>query len=127
MLSTGKGVLQILATHHSSLFELLGKTSGRNVDKYTELANRGVPVKEYAGQHVLADCIGVISLRIVSLSSGEESNLEKGATAAAADNPSFYFPAGDHDVVICAVEEFETFNANIEPLYTGQLRKEGRM
>jgi flavin reductase (DIM6/NTAB) family NADH-FMN oxidoreductase RutF len=126
MLATGKGVLQILAAHHAPLFELLGKTSGKTVDKYAELASKGVPVKEFAGQHVIADCIGVISLRIVSFNpSGAGIDNEKDESG---DNKIDFFPAGDHDVVICAVEEFETFKGDdLEPLYTAQLRKEGYM
>jgi len=120
MLTTGCGVLQILALHHAPLFQLLGKTSGRDVDKYAELDRRGFPVKQFAAQRVLADCIGVMSLRIVSLS---ENKLE----SSGGSNTDTFFPAGDHDVVICAVEEFDTFDAFKEPLYTGQLRKEGYM
>jgi flavin reductase (DIM6/NTAB) family NADH-FMN oxidoreductase RutF len=125
MLKTGKGVLQILASHHAPLFELLGKTSGRNVDKYAELESRGVPIREFAGQRVIADCIGVMALRIVSLEdSKKEEEKESGLSGSKKD---FFFPAGDHDVVFCAVEEFETFNSDIQPLYTGQLRNEGYM
>ncbi|KAL4534178.1 hypothetical protein Ndes2526B_g06946 [Nannochloris sp. 'desiccata'] len=113
MLTTGKGVLQILGTRHAPLFQLLGKTSGRDVDKYAELDKRAISVKEFAGQRVIADCIGVMALRVVSFS---ENKVE---------TKTDFFPAGDHDVVICAVEEFETFNAYEEPLYTSQLRKEG--
>jgi len=119
MLTTGKGVLQILATHHAPLFQLLGKTSGRHVDKYAELERRGIPVKEFAGQRVIADCIGVMSLGIVPFF--PENKVKSGG------NTNSFFPAGDHDVVICAVEEFETFDASKEPLYTSQLRKEGYM
>lgn len=104
MLATGKGVLQILGTHHAPLFQLLGKQSGRDVDKFAELANRGVPTREFEGEMIISDCVGAMKLRIASSMS-----------------------AGDHDVVLCAVEEFETFNAHLEPLYTGQLRKEGWM
>ena len=33
MLATGEGALQILGTQHAALFQLLGKQSGRNIDK----------------------------------------------------------------------------------------------
>ena len=124
MLTTGKGVLQILATDHAPLFQLLGKTSGRNVDKYAELDNRGVPIKEFAGQKVIADCIGVMSLRVVSFSLGGDEFENKESEDQIRKDA---FPAGDHDVVICAVEKFETFYAEKEPRYTNQLRKEGYM
>ena len=105
MLKTKVGVLQILGQHHAPLFQLLGKQSGRTVDKFAEMERHGVPLRKWQGQKVLADCVGAMKLKISS-------------------EP---MPAGDHDVVICAVEEFETFHAEIDPLYTGYLRKEGYM
>ena len=105
MLATGEGVLQILGAQHAPLFQLLGKHSGRDVDKIAELHKRGIVTRKFAGQVIISDCVGAMKLKIAS-------------------EP---MPAGDHDVVLCSVEEFETFDANIEPLYTAQLRKEGYM
>jgi flavin reductase (DIM6/NTAB) family NADH-FMN oxidoreductase RutF len=44
MLATRSGVLQVLGEQHAALFDLLGRTSGRDVDKLRELAARGAQV-----------------------------------------------------------------------------------
>ena len=108
MLETGQGVLTILASHHAPLFHLLGKQSGRDVDKITELESKNVPIREFCGQLIIGDCIGAMKLKI-----SQQSQLP--------------LSAGDHDVVLCSVEEFETFDGDVEPLYTAFLRKEGYM
>ena len=110
MLATGEGVLQILGVQHAPLFSILGKTSGRNVDKHAEIVKSGFSLTEFCGQVILADCLGAMKLKIV--------------TDECYKAP---FVAGDHDVVICSVEEFETFHADMEPLYTGYLKKHGYM
>jgi len=46
--------LQILQEQHAELFQLLGKTSGRDVDKVAELQQLGVTVKQEYGLPVLA-------------------------------------------------------------------------
>ena len=107
--------MQILGTHHAPLFDLLGKQSGRSVDKLAELRQRGVPIEYYAGPTaekqgkkwaVLADCAGVMHLRVAS-------------------QPAH---AGDHDVVLCDVIDFATLRVDgVEPLYTGFLREKGFM
>lgn len=100
---TQYGVLQILSKKHEPLFHLLGKTSGRDVDKIQEIRDMDFPVTEKYGVPVLADCIGVMALK-----------------------PSSQFiDSGDHDVVICDVVHYETLQTDLEPLYTGDLRKAG--
>ncbi|KAI7839064.1 hypothetical protein COHA_007206 [Chlorella ohadii] len=81
MLATRTGVLQILGEQHAELFELLGRTSGRDVDKLAELARRGFGVSRRAadGVPLLDDSLGWMELRFTS----EPVN------------------HGDHDVVIC--------------------------
>lgn len=44
--------LQILGEQHAELFELLGRTSGRDVDKLAELARRGFGVSRRAADGV---------------------------------------------------------------------------
>lgn len=46
------------------MFELLGRTSGRAVDKLAELALRGVALDTRAGLPLLADCFGYMELRV---------------------------------------------------------------
>lgn len=103
MLSSGDGVLQVLAKEHSSLFQLLGKETGRHTDKLEELKRRGVPTITFWGTTVLTNAVGLVKLRIDS----EVKN------------------AGDHDVVICKVDAWETWRPPSDVLTTGDLRIEG--
>lgn len=48
---------QILQEHHAELFQLLGKTSGRDVDKIGELKKLGVQVVTEYGLPVLAGAL----------------------------------------------------------------------
>ncbi|KAL4419476.1 hypothetical protein ABPG77_008278 [Micractinium sp. CCAP 211/92] len=111
MLATRTGVLQILGEQHAPLFELLGRTSGRDVDKLAELARRGFPVsRRDDGIPLLDDTCGWMELRF------------------AADPVNY----GDHDVVTCEVTDWHTPAAGgsgeggaPQPLYTGHLRQLG--
>lgn len=103
MLATGRGLLQILGEQHADLFELLGRTSGRQVDKVRELAARGVALGTAAGLPLIADCFGYVELRIL----GEPTS------------------CGDHEVVICEVVSFETVSPGVRPLYTAHLKELG--
>lgn len=131
--------LQILDERHAPLLELLGRTSGRDVDKLAALAARFVPLLPQPqcsgdGAHppllLLGDSCGWMELRVV----GEP------------------VPSGDHDVVICEVTGWGTpqaaalqaaagaagkaaeqaasgaaalGGAPARPLYTGHLRQLG--
>ncbi|EFN59513.1 hypothetical protein CHLNCDRAFT_50078 [Chlorella variabilis] len=109
MLATRTGLLQVLGEQHAALFELLGRTSGRDVDKLAELAARGVPVtrRPADGIPLLDDSLGWMELRFAS-------------------EPVNY---GDHDVVICEVTDWHTPAAAgggaAQALYTGRLRELG--
>lgn len=109
MRATRTGVLQVLGEQHATLFELLGRTSGRQVDKLAALAERGVPVsrREKDGIPLLGDSCGWIELRFAA-------------------EPVNY---GDHDVVICEVTNWHTPAPGTPglgpPLYTGHLRQLG--
>eukprot|EP00882_Tetradesmus_deserticola_P033956 GHRQ01038838.1.p1 GENE.GHRQ01038838.1~~GHRQ01038838.1.p1 ORF type:complete len:164 (+),score=51.69 GHRQ01038838.1:697-1188(+) len=108
---TGRAVLQILQVRHAQLTQLLGKSSGRDVDKVAQLQQLGFAVSEEYGLPVLADAVGVMELRVVSE----------------------FIPAGDHEVVLCDVvswkhgqqEEAGDAAAGFAPLYTGYLRDNG--
>lgn len=52
MLGTRTGVLQLLGRQHTPLFELLGRTSGRDVDKLAALAAAGVGVTRRAADGI---------------------------------------------------------------------------
>eukprot|EP00887_Chlorella_sp_A99_P005542 scaffold1.g5542.t1 len=93
----------ILGEQHADLFELLGRTSGRQVDKVRELAARGVALGTAAGLPLIADCFGYVELRIL----GEPTS------------------CGDHEVVICEVVSFETVSPGVRPLYTAHLKELG--
>lgn len=43
---------QVLGEQHAPLYELLGRTSGRDVDKLAALAARGVPVSRRPGDGI---------------------------------------------------------------------------
>ena len=97
----------MLGEQHAALFELLGRTSGRDLDKLAELERRGVPVerRQSDGIPLLSDSCGWMELRFAA-------------------EPVNY---GDHDVVNCEVTDWCTPKAPPQPLYTGHLRQLGRM
>lgn len=95
--------LQILGVHHTPLFELLGRSSGRSIDKIAQLKQQGQELEEYRGWVILKDCIGVIHLKVAS----ETMQL------------------GDHDLVICSVLDSQPREARKQPLYTDDLRNLG--
>jgi hypothetical protein len=51
-------LLQILSRNHEPLFRLLGKTSGRDVDKIQQIRDMDYPITEKYGVSVLAGEIG---------------------------------------------------------------------
>jgi flavin reductase (DIM6/NTAB) family NADH-FMN oxidoreductase RutF len=99
-LAAGRGTLSVLALRHAPLFQILGKTSGRDVDKIAAMEALGFAFEDFGGAPALADCVGVFELTAV------------GAPTR----------CGDHDVVLCAVGAWEGRDAGAAPLYTGDLR-----
>ena len=91
--------------------ELLSPTAAAAAQ--AELARRGQGLDTFAGMTILDDCYGVMHLRVAS-------------------EPR---QAGDHDVVLCSVEGYETRpaaavgsgGAGVQPLYTAHLRELGLM
>jgi hypothetical protein len=104
-LAAGRGTLSVLALRHAALFQILGKTSGRDVDKLAEIQALGFSFRDFGGAPALADCVGVFEL-------------------VAAGPPT---RCGDHDAVLCAVGAWEGRDAGAAPLYTGDLRAKGLM
>ncbi|KAG1662946.1 hypothetical protein FOA52_006699 [Chlamydomonas sp. UWO 241] len=105
---TGRGLLQVLRARHAPLFNLLGKTSGRDVDKLAAIKESGFSVQAHAsGLHVLSDAACAMELQAMS----------------------DFIPCGDHEVVICDVVGYEN-GVDCTPedaLYTAYLRQEGYM
>ena len=72
----GCGVLQLLTKNHIRLFHLLGKTSGRDVDKIASIKEKGYNINNWSKEAVLGDAACYLAIK------------------AASD----YIPCGDHDV-----------------------------
>ncbi|GBF94208.1 hypothetical protein Rsub_06478 [Raphidocelis subcapitata] len=100
---TGRCVLQILQQSHSPLVPLLGKRSGRDVDKLREIEAMGFNVASAFGLPVLADHAGLMELRVAS----------------------DFIPCGDHETVICDVVGWQDAKGPAAPLYTAYLRQTG--
>eukprot|EP00803_Ostreobium_quekettii_P008754 evm.model.scf_483.4 EVM.evm.TU.scf_483.4 scf_483:74727-77043(-) len=94
---------QILRQNHALLLDLLGKTSGRDVDKLQELPAKGFQLKERFGMATLLDCAGAMELTIMSDA----------------------IPCGDHDVVLCEVTQYDQGEGQGAILYTEHLREKG--
>lgn len=62
---TTRPLAQILCEQHAELFELLGRTSGKDVDKLAELARRGVGVSRRASDGIPLLVRGAATLRFV--------------------------------------------------------------
>ncbi|GFR50690.1 hypothetical protein Agub_g12943 [Astrephomene gubernaculifera] len=74
-----RGVLQVLQTQHAPLFQLLGKTSAKDVDKHAAIREAGYALTERYGLLTLEDAASVMEVEVISE----------------------FMPCGDHDVVIC--------------------------
>ena len=98
-------VLQILSQSHASLFDLLGKTSGRDVDKKAALADLGVAFSDQDGHVVLEQTFGWATIELLGTPTD----------------------CGDHDVALCrVVEASQALNKGVY-LTTGMLREAGYM
>eukprot|EP00899_Mesostigma_viride_P024876 jgi/Mesvir1/5573/Mv15593-RA.1 len=85
----GEGVLQMLRKHHAPLVPLLGRASGRDVDKFTEVSAHGIPLCKYHDIMVMKDVGGLMYIKARQ-----------------------WVDCGDHDMVICDVVDFCDSNAN---------------
>ena len=102
-------MLQILGRQHAPLFELLGKCSGRDVDKYSKVEELGYSLVDWNGHKVLSDCFGRIEVQLVK----EQAPVH----------------CGDHDVIFADILDSWHIedDSNIEALYTQHLRDDGYM
>jgi len=84
--ASGEFVLQLLAVHQYRLVDLLGKKSGRTIDKISRLQKRNELV-EWKGYAVLKNCLAVIHLKVIS-----------------------QFEGGDHRGFLCEVLAYQNLN-----------------
>ena len=84
--ASGKFVLQLLAENQYRLVDLLGKKSGKTIDKISRLQKRN-ELAEWNGFYILKNCLAVMQLRVVSS-----------------------FEGGDHKAFLCDVTAFKNLN-----------------
>lgn len=84
--ASGEFVLQLLADHQYRLVDLLGKKSGKKIDKISRLQKRKA-LMEWNGYPVLKDCLAVMQLKVISSLEG-----------------------GDHKCFLCDVVAYKNLN-----------------
>jgi flavin reductase (DIM6/NTAB) family NADH-FMN oxidoreductase RutF len=82
----GEFVLQLLADPQYRLVELLGKKSGKTIDKISRLQKRKELV-EWNGFYVLKNCLAVTQLKVINS-----------------------FEGGDHQCFLCDVVAYKNLN-----------------
>ena len=100
----GEGVLQVLNTGQVGCFDLLGRKSGRDVDKIRELEALGVEVREWRGFPIMAGCSAALLVRATNLP----------------DLPK----CGDHELALCEVEDAYLGGDRSSPLLTTAFLRE---
>jgi flavin reductase (DIM6/NTAB) family NADH-FMN oxidoreductase RutF len=93
-------VLQLLAESQYRLVQLLGKQSGKSIDKIDKLHKRN-QLTTWNGFHVLKDALAVMHLKVLS-----------------------QMEAGDHNMYLCDVTEYKNLNDG-PPLTTNFLSQKG--
>ena len=96
--ASGEFVLQLLADKQFRLVDLLGKKSGKTIDKIRRLQKR-YELAEWNGFHILKNCLAVMQLKVVSS-----------------------FEGGDHQGFLCEVLAYKNLNEG-ETLSLDTLRK----
>ena len=96
--ASGEFVLQLLAATQYRLVDLLGKKSGKKIDKISRLQKRN-ELAEWNGFHILKNCLAVMQLKVVSS-----------------------FEGGDHQGFLCEVLAYKNLNEG-ETLSLDTLRK----
>ena len=96
--ASGEFVLQLLAATQYRLVDLLGKKSGKKIDKISRLQKRN-ELAEWNGFHILKNCLAVMHLKVVSS-----------------------FEGGDHQGFLCEVLAYKNLNEG-ETLSLDTLRK----
>lgn len=98
--ATGEFVLQLLADTQYRLVDLLGKKSGKVIDKISRLQKRDALMK-WKGYYVLKNCLAVMQLQVISR-----------------------FDGGDHTGFLCEVLAYKNLNAgNALTLDTLRMKK----
>ena len=82
----GEFILQLLCATQYRLIDLLGKKSGKQIDKISRLQKRNELI-EWKGYMVLKNCLAVMQLKVVST-----------------------FNGGDHEGFLCDVIDFKNLN-----------------
>jgi flavin reductase (DIM6/NTAB) family NADH-FMN oxidoreductase RutF len=91
-------VLQLLSTHQYRLVDLLGKKSGKDLDKIAKLEKRNL-LTQWKGFPILKECLAVMELTVVSR-----------------------FDGGDHAGFLCEVKDYKNIQEG-EPLTLDILRE----
>ncbi len=81
-----KFVLQLLAANQYRMVDLLGKKSGKNIDKISRLVKREL-VAEWNGYKILKDALALTELKV-------ENTMQ----------------AGDHKLFLCTVIDYKNLN-----------------
>ena len=84
--ASGEFMLQLLAENQYRLVDLLGKKSGKSIDKISRLQKRN-ELAEWNGFYILKNCLAVMQLKVVSS-----------------------FEGGDHKAFLCDVTAFKNLN-----------------
>ena len=87
--TSGEFVLQLLAATQYRLVDLLGKKSGKTIDKINRLQKRN-ELSEWNGYHILKNCLAVIQLKV-----------------------SGSFEGGDHKGFLCDVVAYKNLNEGV--------------
>ena len=82
----GEFILQLLSANQYRLVDLLGKKSGRQIDKIARLKKRN-ELAEWNGYPVLKNCLAVLQLKVIST-----------------------FEGGDHKGFVCDVIVYKNLN-----------------
>jgi flavin reductase (DIM6/NTAB) family NADH-FMN oxidoreductase RutF len=84
--ASGEFVLQLLAENEYRLVDLLGKKSGKKIDKIGRLQKRN-ELDEWNGFYILKNCLAIMHLKIISS-----------------------FEGGDHKGFLCDVVAYKNLN-----------------
>ena len=84
--ASGEFVLQLLAENEYRLVDLLGKKSGKKIDKIDRLQKRN-ELDEWNGFYILKNCLAIMHLKIISS-----------------------FEGGDHTGFLCDVVAYKNLN-----------------
>ena len=79
-------VLQLLAAKQYRMVDLLGKKSGKNIDKISRLEKRKL-IADWNGYKILKDALALIELKVVNT-----------------------MQAGDHTLFLCTVIDYKNLN-----------------